>query len=312
MKVASTNEINKARELLESDEVELAIKEYKKLSSKYPNDSVVYFELGTLLLRQKINISEAFYYLSLATNHHNKNAITFDIGVYYLNTGDFEKAEEKFSSLLNQNETFRCYGFLGLIRTYIHNDKYELALDCFNKMDKVRKFTDFEISHYYNLKFFLLYKNGVLIDESRADNYFRKQLINYSKEDAIEHIKEHLKKSTEEELKTKRFHSVFEEGTDIEGLYNYCSSQIKDKKPDGYGIVDYYKCKLEDKVGATYTNKETTHVEVVTFPNSKVILSIYPVYENHVNKVSNPKEEERKQYGNPKRGKKKVYKKNHK
>lgn len=309
MKFVSTSELNHIKELLINDEIDLAISELRKLCKKYPNDSTVYQELGSVLLRQGIHVSEALYYLSLATNSRNKHSISYDIGVYYLSQGDFRKAEEKFKTLLDGNESYRCYGYLGLIRTYIHTEEYKKALDCFDELKKLRRLTDFDVSHYYNLKFYLLYKNNIIIDESRADNYFTKQLLNYSKESAIEHIKEHLKEASDEELKSKRFHSVFDKETNIEELYDFCSETIKKQKPVGYGIVDYYICELNDKVGATYSKKETASVEIITFPNSKQILSIYPVYDKHINKVSNIKEEEKKP--KPKK-KKKLTKKNHK
>ena len=304
MKLASTSEINKAKLYLENDEVDLAIKELEKLIARYPSDGRIYYELGTLLLRQGKDVSRGFYYLSLATNERTKNAINFDIGIYYLYKGEFDKAKEKFESLLDQDDTYKCYGYYGLIRVYIHTEEFDKALDCFKKIDKLHVLANFEISHYHNLKFYLLFKNNLEIDDSRADNYFRKQVINYSKESAIEHVKDHLKDSNSEELKPKRVHSVFEKGTDIEAIYDYCDLAIKDKKPSSYGIVDYYMINLDDKIGVTYSKKETKYVEVMTIPNTKQILSIYPVYEKHVNKIACQKEETK-----PK-GKKKKYKKN--
>ena len=309
MKVASTQELNRAKQFIIDDDIDTAIKEFKKLYKKYPDDNVILYELGTLLLRQGINVSEALYLLSLATNKHNRYAISNELGLYFLNHGDYDKAIEKFSSLgSSSKEKDRCYGLYGLIMTYIHTGDYDKALDCFDKLKILRRITEFDISHYYNLKFYLLTKNNLNPNEAYADNYFRKQLVDYDKETAIEHIKEHLKQANEEKIKAKRVHSVFNENMDIEKLYDYCVEIIKDKDPTGRGEVDYYKCKLEDKVGVTYANKETTYVEVVTFPNSKDILSIYPVFNGHVNKVVEQNEKERKQV-NKKNRKKKIYKK---
>lgn len=313
MKVASTQELNHAKQYLLEDEIDLAIKEFRKLYNKYPSDNVILYELGTLLLRQGTNVSEALYLLKLAINKHNKYAINNDIGLYYLKQSEFDKAKEKFTSLLeSEKDSYKCYGYYGLIKVYLHTEEYEEALECFKKMEKIRNATSFTISHFYNLKFYLLFKNGLMIDETRADNYFRKQLVDYNKEEVIEHIKEHLQKLDEESKRVKKFHSVFNEEIDVVKLYDYCLDDIQDKKPSGYGVVDYYKCKLNEKIGSTYTNKETTSVEVVTFPNSKAILSIYPVYEKHVNKVVEKKEEERKIIQNQKTHKKKTYKKNKK
>ena len=101
--------------------------------------------------------------------------------------------------------------------------------------------------------------------------------------------------------------------TDILKLYDYCLQNIREKKPSGYGVVDYYRCSLDKNIGETYSNKETTVVEVITLPNTKYILSIYPVYSKHVNKVVEQREEERKPLLKKKKKKKKTLKnkKNH-
>lgn len=314
MQRASQKELNYVRQLLLDEEIDLAIQELRNLRKKYPNDSVILQNLGSVLLKQGTNVSEALYLFSLAKTRQNKHSISFEIGSYHLGKGEFETAEEKFMSMLEGNDSDKCYGYLGLIRTYIHTEDYETALDYFKKLDKIHNFLEFSIPHYYNLKFYLLFKNGVIIDETRADNYFTNQLVDYSREAAIEHIKAHLKNAGSEGLETKRFHSVFIQETDIEALYDYCCEAIKNQEQSGYGIVDYYRCELPNTIGSTYSHKETTNVEVVTFPNTKLILSIYPINKDHVNKIVNQKEEERLGVLKEKRKKKKkkVYKKNHK
>ena len=315
MNFATTQELNKARQLLNNDQVDLAILELRKLQNKYPGDNLVLYELGTLLLRQDKNVHEALFLLKQTANSRNKYAIANEIGIYYLNHGEYDKAIEKFSSLYNSEKVIdKCYCLYGLIKTYIHTDEFSKALKCFNELRVLRKDTVFEISHYYNLKFYLHAMNNLDPNEIYADNYFRKQLFNYSREDAIEHIKEHLKDASEdEELKQKRVHSVFDKSANIEKIYDYCSDKIKDMEPIGRGVVDFYKCKFDNVIGESYTNLETTYVELTTFPNSKEILSIYPVNNNHVSKRAEEKTEERKK--NKSKKYKKTYnskkKKNH-
>lgn len=297
MKLATTQELNRARQLLNNDDVDLAVLEFRKLQRKYPDDNLVLYELGTLLLRQDKNVSEALFLLKQTANAKNKYAIANEIGLYYLNHGEYDKAIEKFMSLAESGKDIdKCYSLYGLVKTYIHTDDFSKALKCFNELKELRKVCGFGISHYYNLKFYLHAMNNLDPNEIYADNYFRKQLFDYSREDAIEHIKGHLKDATEdEEIKQKRVHSIFDKSADIEGIYDYCSKQIKDMEPIGRGVVDFYKCKLNMTVGESYNNKQTTFVEIVTFPNSKGILSIYPVNDNHITKRAEEKTEERKQ-----------------
>ena len=296
MKLATTQELNYARQLLNNDEVDLAISELRKLQNKYPSDNLVLYELGTLLLRQDKNVHEALFLLKQTANSRNKYAIDNEIGIYYLNHGKYDKAIEKFMSLADSDKVIdKCYSLYGLIKTYIHTDEFSKALKCFNELKELRKTTEFGISHYYNLKFYLHAMNNLDPNEIYADNYFRKQLFNYSREAAIEHIKGHLKDASEdEEIKQKRVHSVFDKNADIEAIYNYCEKAIKNMEPVGRGVVDFYKCKFDNVIGASYTKLATTYVEITTFPNSKDILSIYPVNNNHVAKHAEEKTEERK------------------
>ena len=96
MRLATTQELNHARQFLNNDEVDLAILEFRKLQSKYPDDNLVLYELGTLLLRQGKNVPEALFLLKQTANSRNKYAIANEIGIYYLNHGEYDKAIEKF------------------------------------------------------------------------------------------------------------------------------------------------------------------------------------------------------------------------
>lgn len=311
MRLATTQELNRARQFLNNDEVDLAILEFRKLHNRYPDDSLVLYELGTLLLRQDKNVTEALFLLKQTANSRNKYAIANEIGIYYLNHGQYDNAIERFDSLIeSEKDIDKCYGLYGLIKVYIHTGDFDKALTCFDKLVAIRKTTEFDISHYYNLKFYLLTMNNLDPNEMYADNYFRKQLFDYSREDAIAHIKGHLKDASDtEEVKAKRVHSVFDNSVDIEAIYDYCEERIKDMEPIGRGVVDFYKCKLDTTIGESYNNKQTTYVEIVTFPNSKEILSIYPININHVTKKAEERTEVRKV---PKKRKyNKNYKKNH-
>jgi pentatricopeptide repeat protein len=297
MKLATTQELNRARQLLSEDKVDLAILELRKLHNKYPDDHLVLYELGTLLLRQDKNVPEALFFLKQTANSRNKYAIANEIGIYYLNHGKYEEAIKRFESLRDTGKDMdKCYCLYGLIKVYIHTNEFDKALKCFDELRVLRHTVNFDLIHYYNLKFYLLTMNNKNPNEEYADNYFRKQLIDYSREAAIEHIKGHLKDVSEDErIKYKRTHSVFDKSVDIEAIYDYCEEKIKDMEPLGRGEVDNYRCKFENVVGAAYGKIQTTYVEITTFPNTKKILSIYPVNNNHVAKQVEEKTEERKQ-----------------
>lgn len=312
MKEASNRELNYVDELLFNENIDEAINELRRLRNLYPNDTRIILKLGSSLLRQRKNESEAFYLLSLANNRYNKAIIIREIGSYYLNNGNFEKAEEQYKKLLTGNESDVCYGLHGLIKVYLHTDQYEDAMKCFDRLKVVSDLLDdkYIVPHFNNLRFILCYKNGNLSDAAYGDNYFRQQLLDYSDEKAIEHIKGHLEEYDDNGDIPKTFHSVFCEDINIEKLYHHISEEIKNRKPDSYDIVDYYRYDFKRKIGESYSHIETSVVEVITFANSKNILSIYPVFDQHINKVTTKREE-------PKKKKNKKYinknnKKNHK
>ena len=84
MNKASQKELNYVRHLLLDEEIDLAIQELRNLRKKYPNDSAILQNLGSVLLKQGNNVSEALYLLSLAKTRFKEHSISFEIGSYYL------------------------------------------------------------------------------------------------------------------------------------------------------------------------------------------------------------------------------------
>ena len=307
MKSISASELNVVKRYLFNEEYDKAINELRRLHRIYPDNKNVLFELASILLRQGINVSEALYTFALIKDKCNQNSIENELGSYYLRKGNFEKAEDSFKTILHRNpsEIETCYGLHGLIKIYVHQDKWEDALRCFDRLAIVSELVDYKLSHFSNVRFLLLYKNDYINGKEKMDNYFERQLVDYDKEETIKHIKRHLEKLNSDGTKFKTYHSVFSSETNMEELYDYVLEKITDMKPSSYDIVDYYKIDIKEKIGETYSNKETECVEIVTIPNTKQILSIYPVLKNHINKSVREKEE-------PKKKTYKYKKKNHK
>ena len=292
MKSVSANELNVVKRYLFDEEYDKAINELRRLHRIYPDNKNVLFELASIILRKGENVSEAFYTFALIKDKGNKNSIENEIGSYYLRKGDFDKAEESFKKILEGNPAGIeiCYGLHGLVKIYTHQEKWEEALKCFDRLVKTSRLVDYKLTHYSNIKFLLLYKNNLIDGKEKMDNYFERQLVDHNKEVTIEHIKKHLEKLNPDGSKMKTFHSVFSSETNIEELYDTVLDRINNMNPSSYDLVDYYTLDIDVNIGATYTNKETTCVEVVTLPNTKQILSIYPVLKDHINKNIKEKE----------------------
>jgi tetratricopeptide (TPR) repeat protein len=308
MKVASNIEMNVYKELLKEDKIGDAIKELEKLRKKYPNDGLVLRELGSVYLRGRIDPSKGLYLFSLAINNRNKDWVYNEIANYYLETGNFTEAEKNFNKI-SDSERSVCYKKYGLMKVYMHTNRFDEALECCNFIKPYRNSGAFVIEHYNNAKIYILYKLGKLEDSNLSvNNYFSKQLLNYDREAALDHIAEHLSEKpsveTVDRLLNLMFpkasfevvHSSFNGEIDLDELYDRCLVDISNKNPDAYGIVDYYKCVLDNQIGRSYNGVETNYVEVITLPNSKDILTIYPADNDHINKNIVIRKYDRKQH----------------
>ena len=119
---------------------------------------------------------------------------------------------------------------------------------------------------------FLKYKLGIENDIETENIYFAKQLYSYSREEAINHISEHLDENEE-----KIMHSVYLEDINIEELYEYASRQIQDLEPgEGY-VNDRYVVRCNRIVGMTIDKQPTDTIKIVVIPNTKDIITIYPI-----------------------------------
>ena len=92
MKRAPVEELNRYNMLLSEDKSDEALAYLRRLYSKYPGDSNLIIELGSLLLKRKENISEAFFYFSLAKNSNTENRINNELGIYYIENGELKQS----------------------------------------------------------------------------------------------------------------------------------------------------------------------------------------------------------------------------
>ena len=297
-KNASINEINHYYDLIYNDEINEAEKEINRLYKRYPNDKKVLIEYAHLLLKMKKRISEAFLFLNLAKDSSNIGYINYLIGTYYLETGDFNKAKEFYNKIEYDEYKVKnsLYRNSGLMKVYMHTGEYNKALYYCNLIGTDRKNGLYDISHYNNSLSFILYKSN--IKEPESDNYFQNQMVNYSKDKTLNHIEEHfypiknegtidylLKSifSVCEERDKSLFHSIFYDNISSEEIYDTCLNAIKDKQPNNYSYVDYYRYNFDHIIGKTYSGVETDTVEIVTYIGSKDIISVYPINKNHIN-----------------------------
>ncbi len=116
---------------------------------------------------------------------------------------------------------------------------------------------------------------GNKIDEEKL-MYSERQIYNYSREDAIRHIKErHI-----DGMQSK---SKFNTNTDVNELYDEVARKIENETPGEYEIFDKYKIDLDG-----------TMVTVVANMNTNEIITMYLGYEHNGNMIELEKDKEKK------------------
>ena len=114
--------------------------------------------------------------------------------------------------------------------------------------------------------------------------YSEEQIINYNKKSAIDHIKKHHGEDS-------AYISYFNNNNDIEKIFNEISDYIIEKKPYYSGVYDVYIVHLNDiKMGSIY-NEKLNDISIITLPNTKNIITMYPV--NKVDENLNDVEQEK-------------------
>ena len=80
-----------------------------------------------------------------------------------------------------------------------------------------------------------------------------------------------------DEDEKKILHSVYSEDINIEELYEYTSAQIQNLEPIEGSINDKYIIKCDKIVGITIDKQPTDTIKVIVIPNTKDIITMYPI-----------------------------------
>ena len=182
----------------------------------------------------------------------------------------YEEARDNLSETL-QNKKLESYALSELVYLAIREEKYEEAYRSFKMTEQnneywtpqrkaqIERFLGYKLDNIRNIKFL-------------TDNYFGSQLMDYSEDRTIEHIKLHL-----DEDDDKRLHSTYLEDVNIEELYEESKTRITSINPSVITVIDKYILDFNRPIGVVKEEKVDA-VSVVTLPNTYDILSIYPVY----------------------------------
>lgn len=302
----------KIKNLMNKDkisEISKVLKQFEKKinncynSNRYVNDSNIYYLIKNYLkiglLDDALNVFEQYEY-------HMKND---SIRIYTkakleLAQGNYDKAIKYFEEVieLNGDEVFNAYSFLAKIANYnkdyiseryyyekmekISNNEsgnvtvYNIYLDIRqNNIEKARQrfktlsneFIRVNLLEIRQLNAYLGYE-VTLLDRNF---YSIKQIVDYNKNAAIEHILRHTDDSN-----LYKESGNFKSDINIEELYDELLIKIANMKPTCFDLFDHY---IVSYPNVGFCNENTVdYVEIVVVPNTKNIITMFPIASNNI------------------------------
>lgn len=258
--------VQEARELLQ-DLLDTKIRKFAML------------ELGKLEAKSG-NTKAAKYYLMNLLSTKNRFDALFELGNIEKKNGNFEESIKYYSSIINEKENsdnpskdiYNSMALLQLIFIEIHRTNYEKAYLIFNKLLQCDEIVNSSSKDLFQIGFYLKYKLAKLSDEDMSKNgYFIKQLLSYDEGETINHIKLHF-----DENNQKIKHTLFLPELDLKLLYEQTKNAILSAEPYDYSLCDKYVVDLNFMVGKI-NNQDTRMIKVITFSNTKHIITMYPI-----------------------------------
>lgn len=245
----------------------------------------------------KIGKNEEAYILIEELIDINKKSI--DIANLYLGTIEFHKqnydqALNYYNKVTKKNKRAYRDMIYKKICIYIKKEDYDMAYQLFMELKNV-DYTKKYLNKYGILEIYLNKKtNRELLEPV---NYVSSLVCEYNKYYVIEHISRH-KEINENKLN----HTVFYSHIDIYDLYNFALANISNENFYNNSFCDSYI--IEYKCVGYNNEKEINSIKVVTLPNTKQIVSIYPydydlsiIKENQKNKKKSRIDKFNQKYG---------------
>ena len=221
------------------------------------------YELAELYMREG-NTKQAMENLKkmlYSNNPASKKYAKIKLAHLFANIGEYKMAENILVNLLKRE---MCdYAVRQLIFLYLKINNIEEAFKIFKMLPRGTKY-------YHDIKAYVYYKLGKS-KETFLDSYYRKQLVAYSEQLTLEHINEHLF-----EYEGKSIHTLFNSDINMENLLQEVKEKIKEENPIECTLVEKYIIQCEEEIAVIDGEKVKT-IEVVTIPDTKNILTMYPI-----------------------------------
>lgn len=214
--------------------------------------------------KYKQTIKEATNYLNLYPNDEN---VRFMRAKCNKILNHFTEAIEDLKYILNNNND-DVYALAELYYTYYFLNMYEEALKLLPKVYETRCIKPHSVAISELVMRKQLRKETYKKDNTRCD-YIKSQILNYDLNLAYAHIEEHLKE-------TDTNTAVFNENINLKELYKVIRENIDNKNK--FNTEEFMEIHYFAIPNVGYNNGNNCNfIKVVVVPNTKDILTMYPV-----------------------------------
>ena len=238
--------------------------------TRIDSKSINYSFIVSIYIRLK-DYDNALKYLNeiMGKDYYSLEEISLLKGNMCFMKKEYDDALKYYSKIKPSNTTTYRDSLYKQICIHLKLNEYETVLELYNELKK----------YDYNKKYDYLYKTNSLEilcnhrlgleNEIDASVYTDNQIVDYNIERTLEHISFH-----KEENENKTLHSVFDESINITDLFVYSFLNLKEENYYANNIMDIYVIEYPN-VG-TVNGEVVNYVKVVTLPNTKEIITIFP------------------------------------
>lgn len=266
----NNNLYEKTINLIEHGKIKQALMLTRKLLKNNPDSIILKMQYAKLLTYNEKTKLRGIDMMMKIYHSNLKNSSLIELAKQAELCDDFTMARYFFEEAVKAEKISSIYAVLGLIELDMIENKFEEAYQLLTE-NYIRLTNIIGKNVISNINFHIRYKLGLVKKEEDVTTYYKRNLINYNEDDIIIHIKKHTDSSD-----IKKVHTQFEKNVDIIELFNKVKQIISISKPSYSTSVDFYHINYGNIIGNT-NGEETTYLEVVTYINTKNILTIYPI-----------------------------------
>lgn len=260
--------------ILEETDTKTAIAYCEELiSTDNLYDRAVYVTLGfaNQRLGEYANALKCFKEATKSTDTEVYSNGYYQLGCLQYLMGEYEQAEHSLQNSIVNQQNISSALCAKLIGVYIKQGKYQQADAFLQKVIQING--DFLKEHDFTLaKLLIAKKLGRSLPPLNRCSYGGQQIIDYSKDRTLDHIKKyHVKRVPDK--------TTFSPDIDIEKLYSEAVLQMNDANRINSDIMDFYALSYPN-CGYDQENNISNSLIVITIPGTTNIINMYPAAPN--------------------------------